>query len=205
MTHAALSLLQQRASINTFDSSYSLSDLQIQELVALATTAPTAFNFQNWRFIAVRTLEAKLRLQQMAWGQQKVADAAVTFIICGQLPQHTSLGTRLQPSVDAGILSLEMVEGWVGAAKILYGDNARTRRDEAIRSAIFGASTLIHAAQASGLASGPMIGFDADAIAKGFELAADEIPVLLLTVGKTGDTNWPQKPRRPLAEVLTFA
>ena len=27
----------------------------IQELVRLATLAPTAFNLQNWRFIAVRT------------------------------------------------------------------------------------------------------------------------------------------------------
>lgn len=36
------------------------------------------------RAIAVRTREAKARLHKVARSQQKVPDAAVTFIVCGQ-------------------------------------------------------------------------------------------------------------------------
>jgi nitroreductase len=49
-----------------------------------------------------------------------------------------------------------------------------------------------------------MIGFDPDAVAREFELAADEVPVMLLAVGFAAENNWPQKPRRPLSQVLTL-
>ena len=35
---------------------------------------------QNWRFIAVRTPEAKARLRPIAWDQPAITEAAVTFI-----------------------------------------------------------------------------------------------------------------------------
>lgn len=50
-----------------------------------------------------------------------------------------------------------------------------------------------------------MIGFDAEAVAREFALAADEVPVVLLSVGAALPQNWPQKPRRPVADVLEFA
>jgi nitroreductase len=61
---------------------------------------------------------------------------------------------------------------------------------------------MIYAARSLGLGSTPMIGFDADAVHREFELAEDEVPVMLLSVGKERAGNWAQKPRRPLAEVL---
>jgi nitroreductase len=56
-----------------------------------------------------------------------------------------------------------------------------------------------------GLVSGPMVGFDADAIAREFELALTEVPVMLLPVGRAAPGNWPQKPRRPVSEVLQIS
>jgi hypothetical protein len=47
-----------------------------------------------------------------------------------------------------------------------------------------------------------MIGFDAEAVASEFALAEDEVPVMLLSVGAALPENWPQKPRRPVDEVL---
>ena len=64
--------------------------------------------------------------------------------------------------------------------------------------------TLMLAAQGRGLASGPMIGFDADGVSRVFSLAATEIPAILVTVGYAAPGNWPQKPRRPISEVLAY-
>jgi hypothetical protein len=50
-----------------------------------------------------------------------------------------------------------------------------------------------------------MIGFDFDAVAREFGLAANEIPVMLLSVGPERPGNWPQKPRLPVHDVLEFA
>ena len=47
-----------------------------------------------------------------------------------------------------------------------------------------------------------MIGFDAEAVAREFALAEDEVPVMLLSVGPVRPGNCPQKPRLPVADVL---
>lgn len=202
MTNPIIAAIEERRTINLFDSSRGLSDENIGELVRLATMAPTSFNLQNWRFIAVRTPENKARLRSVAWDQAKVTEAAVTFIIVGQITDERVLAERLAPVVDAGIMPENMVPLWEAGAKSLYSEHPWRQRDEAVRTATFGAATLIFAAHAMGLGAAPMIGFDHEAVASDFELAADEIPVMLLGVGYAAEENWPQKPRRPLAEVL---
>lgn len=205
MTTLSTEILQQRSTTNLFDPTRTIGDRQIEDLIALATTAPTSFNLQNWRFIAVRTPEAKARLRQVGWDQAKITDAAVTFVVIGQLADYRTIPERLAPVVEAGIMPAAMVPGWEGAARTLYDDQPQQQRDEAVRSATFGASTLIYAAQAAGLGSAPMIGFDAAAVAREFDLGANEVPVLLLAVGHATSDNWPRKPRRPLDQVLEFA
>jgi nitroreductase len=201
---SALQAIEARRTTNLFDASNHIDDAQIQELVRLATTAPTSFNLQNWRFIAVRTPQAKASLRKLAWDQAKITDAAVTFIVIGQLADHRVMADRLAPSVAAGFMPEAMVAGWEGAAKSLYFEQPQRQRDEAVRTATFGAGTLIHAAQAMGLATAPMIGFDAQAVGEAFNLTGDEVPVMLLAVGRAAPDNWPRKPRRPLDQVLSL-
>ncbi|MDF3084036.1 nitroreductase family protein [Burkholderia sola] len=198
-------LLKSRISTNKYDSARSLTDQQIDELIQLATTAPSAFNLQNWKFVAVRSAAGKAKLLPLAYGQQKVVDAAVTFIVCGTLEPHLTLPAALKPSVERGILDRGIYEGWVGAANSMYGDNPAFQRDEAVRSASLAAMTLMIAAEDRGLASGPMIGFDPAAVAAAFGLKSTDVPVMLVTVGYAAPGNWPQKPRKSTSDVLTFA
>ena len=198
-------VIKSRISANRYDASRKLSDEQIGELIALATRAPSAFNLQNWKFIAVRSDDANARLLPLAFGQQKVADAAVTFIVCGTLDPHLTLADALKPTLDVGIIDEGVFNGWVGAARNMYQDNPTFQRDEAIRSGSLAAMTLMLAAQELGLASGPMIGFDPRGVAAAFGLEATDVPVMLVTVGHPAAGNWPQKPRKPVSDVLTFA
>jgi nitroreductase len=179
-----------------------LSDDQIRELVRIGTTAPTSFHMQNWRFIAVRTPKAKARLRPIAWNQPPITEAAVTFIVCGQLVDTSVIPERLAPLVEADVMPAEMVPEWEIPARALYMEYPQRRRDEAVRTATFGAATMMYAARSLGLGSTPMIGFDADAVHREFGLAEDEIPVLLLSIGLERPGNWAQKPRRPVADVL---
>ena len=204
MTTQPLEQIETRVSANLFDPAHHLTEAQIGRLIDLATRAPTAYNLQNWRFVAVRSDAEKARLKDLANGQQKVADAAVTFVVFGVLPDAATLGPRLQPSVDAGIMPGGMATTWVTAAGAQYAD-PRARRDEAVRSASFGAAMLMQAAGAMGLASGPIGGFDAAGVAAAYAASGDEVPVVLVSVGRAAPGNWPQKPRRALGEVLEIA
>ncbi|MBV7483085.1 nitroreductase family protein [Bordetella sp. BOR01] len=205
MENALIAAIEQRTSANYFDPAHRIAPAQLERLAELATRAPTAFNLQNWRFIAVHTPAAKARLRDLAWGQAKVADAAVTFVVVGVLARHDALAQRLAPSVQAGFMPARMVPAWESAARGLYEDQPWQQRDEAVRSAALGASTLMLAGQALELASCPMSGFDAKGVAREFGLAADEVPVMLVAMGRAAAGNWPQKPRRPVSQVLELA
>ncbi|MDR0237084.1 nitroreductase family protein [Acinetobacter sp.] len=204
MTNDIIKSILSRTTTNLYDPTFTLSDEKIYELVKIATTAPTSFNFQNWRFIAVRTAEAKTRLRKIAWDQPKITEAAVTFIICGQLIDYRLLPERLTPAVEMGIMPVEMMSILEDASRGLYFQQPQRQRDEAVRSGSIGATALIYAAHALDLGSTPMIGFDANAVTQEFSLSDNEIPVLLLAVGKALPENWPQKPRRPVSDVLDF-
>lgn len=205
MPNSIKSLIEARVSTGRYQADRDLSNQDVSELVRLATRAPSAYNFQNWKFIAVRSAEAKARLQAVSYGQQQVVDAPVTFIICGTLAAHEGLAQTLQPSVDAGILSQSTLAGWVAAANGSHPGNPQLQRDEALRSASLAAMTLMLAAQGMGLSTGAMSGFDASGVAKAFGLSANELPVMLVTAGYPAPGNWPQKVRKPLHEVLEFA
>ncbi|WP_321848068.1 nitroreductase family protein [Pseudomonas paraveronii] len=197
-------VIKSRISANSYDTERQLTDQQIAELIDLATHAPSAFNLQNWKFLAVRSTEAKARLLPLAFGQQKIMDATVTFIVCGTLKPHETLPAALKPTLDAGIIDQAIYDMWVGAAQGMYQENPQLQRDEAIRSGSLAAMTLMLAAKGHGLVSTPMIGFDQAAVVKEFALSDVEIPVMLVTVGYPGATNWPQKPRKAVNDVLLF-
>lgn len=198
-------LIESRVSANHYDTSRALADAQIESLIRLATRAPSAYNLQNWSFVAVRSPQAKAKLQAAAYGQRKIGDAAATLIVCGVTSGHERLPEVLKPSMQAGIVPPSVYESWVTAALRSHCADAVLRRDEAVRSASLAAMTLILAAEGRGLATSAVGGFDAQAVARDFRLADDEIPVMLITIGYAGPGNWPQKPRRPVGEVMRFA
>ncbi len=198
------SILQQRISAQHFDSTKTLSEAEIRSLIETATEAPSSYNIQHWRFIAVTDLDKKKSLAAAAYGQTKVVDAAVTFIILGDLEGYKKLRGILDSSVAAGLLPQAMTDQWVQMATGAYGGNAQFARDEAIRSGSLAAMTLMLAATERGLVSGPMIGFEPDKVKALFGIADQYVPVMLLPVGYAAPGNSTRKPRLTVDEVLAF-
>jgi nitroreductase len=141
-------------------------------------------------------------LKPIAWNQPPITDAAVTFIICGQLADASVIPERLAPLVEAGIMPAPMVPEWENPARGLYAEDPQQQRDEAVRTGAIAATAMMYVARSWGLGSTPMIGFDAEALVREFALAENEVPVMLVTIGAERPGNWAQKPRRPVAEVL---
>ncbi len=199
-----LEAIKQRVSANKFDPAATLSEDEIKELVGYATEAPSSYNIQHWRFIAVTTPEDKARLKAVAMNQPKVADAAVTFIVLGDVRGYEKLPIILQRAMDAGLINEQAAAGWEKMATTPYANDERFARDEAIRGASLAAMNLMLAATAKGLASGPMIGFDPDGVRREFNIADRYVPVMLIAVGPAAAGNWPRKPRLTVDEVLAF-
>ena len=199
-----LDVIRQRISANKFDTSRALSEDEIRELIFYATQAPSAFNLQHWRFVALTKREDKERLKAVAMNQQKVVDAAVTFIVLGDLKGYEKMPLIANRAVEAGLFTKEMAGAWVGQTERAYANNEQFARDEAIRSASLAAMTLMIAANAKGLVAGPMIGFDPEGVKREFNIPDRYVPVMLVTAGYAAPGNFPRKPRLEADEVLSF-
>lgn len=200
--HSAIETIRNRISTGKFDPDFAMDREAIEDLVRLAQEAPTSFNLQNWRVVAFASPDEKARLQSAAFGQPKVAEAAVCFVFVGLLDAHGDLARLLSPAVTSGSMAQGDADRFVGLAQRLYAGNAQLQRDEAIRSSSLAAATLMLGATAEGLASCPMIGFDPKAVAEVAQLGENEVPAMLVCVGAPAEGNWDRKPRRVLDEQL---
>ena len=193
-----------RSSANNFDKEKPVSEEQIRQLVSYAIEAPSSFNIQHWRFLAVKDLAAKQRLKAVAYGQPKVADAAVTFIILGDMDAYQHVAKAFDPLFKKGIIDQKALDGLTKMLDGMYREHSQNRRDEAIRSASMAAMNLMNAATAMGMISAPMIGFDSAGVKKEFGISEQFVPVMLVAVGHPAPGNWPKKPRFTVEQVLSI-
>lgn len=198
----AFDAITQRLSANKFDTTKTLHTEQIRQLVDYAMQAPSAYNIQHARFIAVTDPAAKTALKAIAYNQQKVEDAAVTFIVLADTRGHEQMRHIGELTERAGVWDSATTESMVKAVDASYGGDAARAREEAIRSASLASMNLMTAAHAMGLVSGPMIGFKPDELIKQFGIHERFVPAMLITVGYEAPGNWPKKPRLPADAVL---
>jgi len=193
--------LRSRISANNFDASATISEETVAELVALAAEAPSSFNIQHTRFVAVTDPELKGKLRAVAYGQAKVSEAAVSFVILGDTLAHEDYVVRTRAAAAAGYLPVELAERLCGMAAGMYSNPAMAR-EEAVRSAGLSGMALMLAAEEKGLGSCPLIGFDPAGVAGVLGLSARYVPAMIITVGPLADGNMGRKHRLPVADLL---
>jgi nitroreductase len=100
-----LKVLNERTSVEHFDSATPISVQEIKELISEACQAPSSFNIQHWRFIAVTDEGIRQRLKEttIALNQERVANAPLIFLILGDLNGHKRLEGILDETVHAGL------------------------------------------------------------------------------------------------------
>lgn len=196
-----LTAMRKRFSANRYISSQPVDSGTVDQLIDAARQAPSAFNVQHARFMAVEDLEARQALRQIAYDQAKVEEAPLVMVVLGDTEAYRDFHEIAASDVDAGIYSRELGDYFVNAAR-QAGENTTAAHDEAIRSGSFAAMNLMNAATDLGLATGPMIGFDPVQLKKTFNISDRYVPVMIITVGYPAEGNWPKKTRRPIAELL---
>lgn len=199
-----LSVIHERTSVNFFDSGKQISEAEIRSIVADAIQAPSSYNIQHWRFVAVTDPEKKKQLQAAAYNQAKVGQASATIVVLGDLRGYEKLDRIYAPLIERGVVTKEAAASGIRRATAAYVDNPQFQRDEAIRSAALAGMTLMIAAQARGYATGPMIGFEPEKVKKLFDLSDRYVPVMLITLGHAAPGNAPRKTRLGVDEVLAF-
>ena len=81
-----------------------VDDETVEKIIDAARFAPSAKNLQDWRVIAVRDLELKAKMTDVARGQKFVGKAPVILAICGDTSTGMMSCEIPRSVVDATIL-----------------------------------------------------------------------------------------------------
>jgi nitroreductase len=179
--------IRARRSIKWYDATHRFTDEEEKLLLDLAKDAPSSFNAQHWRIVKISDPQIRKTIRAAAFDQAQVTDASLHYVICGDTKAWEKNPSRYFRNAP------KEIQDWlVPLAKDFHEGREQLQRDEAIRSASFFALTMMLAAKAMGYESCPLIGFDADAVAKIIKLPKDIIIVMMLVVGKGIKQPWPR-------------
>ncbi|MDT0549285.1 MULTISPECIES: malonic semialdehyde reductase [Streptomyces] len=169
-----------------------VTDEQVRAIYELVKYAPTSMNQQPLRVVLVRSPEARARLVSHMTGrnQEKTAKAPLVAILAADLDFHEEL-PRLVPFMDS--------------PQDLFAEpglrEASARFNTALQVGYF-----ILGVRAAGLAAGPMIGFDPEAVSKEFFEDGRHRALCVVNIGRPGPEAWMGRlPRLDYAEVVTTA
>jgi nitroreductase len=123
--------------------------------------------------------------------------------VLGDVRGIDKLPSILERAVDERTLPEPKAQAWLRMAQALHADPAAAR-EEALRSACLAAMALMLAAQARGLGTAALSGFDVDRVRREFGIDERYVPVMLVAVGHPAAVHASRQPRLPLDEVLAF-
>ena len=189
-------IVQRRRSVKSYDPDKSISDSELNELFEEVILSPSSYNLQHWTFIAVQDSALKNQLKEAAWGQSQMAECSVAVLVCGKLDAYKD-APEIYKEAPAEIQKkmLPMIQNF-------YESKPQAQRDEAIRSASLAAMTLMYGATSRGWATGPIIGFDPEAVANILKLTANLIPVMFVVLGHQKNEPRPRSTRHPVENVV---
>ncbi|MDA2916972.1 nitroreductase family protein [Nitrospinae bacterium AH_259_B05_G02_I21] len=174
----------------------------LDEVLGLATLAPSGYNLQPWRFIVVSEPEAKERLWEVSYKQPKILEAPATVICCGET---TGWATTLEEMLAEGLRLGAYTEG--------YSDHVRKAAGPVVegwgpdlwvnRHIMIAATCLMLAAESLGVESCPMEGFEEERVKEAFDIPEDVRVVCIVSLGYATEPPKAFPGRLPL-ETLVF-
>lgn len=189
--------IETRRSLKHFDPNHRMTEAEVARLVELAKLTPSSFNMQNYRFVIVRDPELRTQIRAVAWNQPQVTDASLLVILCADLNAHMKNPGRYWSHAPQ-----EVQDILVPALRPFYEGKPQLIRDEAMRSTGLAGMTLMLAARGLGYDSCPMVGFDAEAVAKLIHMPTDHVISFMVAIGKPTTPPWPRGNRLPDSEVV---
>lgn len=154
----------------------------LEEILRLGLLAPSGYNLQPWRFIVVEDEANRRKLQAAAFNQPKVAEAPVVLICCGDKQAYRrDIDEILDEGIRHGVGAPEAKEkAKQGALQFLDSQNMDVWVN---RHTMIAVTHMMLAAEAYGLDTAPMEGFEEDKVKRAFGIPEEVRVVCLLAIG----------------------
>jgi nitroreductase len=199
-------IVRGRRSIKNYDKSVKISKKEMEEILALATTAPSSVNMQPWRFLVIESPEGKAKLASLAkFNQNQVETSAAVIAVFGDLNNFENFEEIYGKAVELGYMPLDVKERIQEAYTGYFEKISREdMKDVVLIDGGLVSMQLMLAARAYGYDTNPIGGYEKDQIAEAFGLDKNRyVPVMLISIGKAAENGYPSV-RLPIEKVAQW-
>ncbi len=177
-----------------------ISEQDLLGLLRIASRAPSPWNLQPWRFVVVRGLEAKKQLRDAAFGQAQVEAASAVIVLYSDMVDALARVDNVQHPE----WPLERRTKTRDSIVAHFANLTPEQRNQWGRNVAYTAlGYLLLAAEAFGLGTSPMLGFDPAKVKAQLQLPAHTEVAALVALG------YPDEPgldpyRLPVESITRF-
>ncbi|WP_090088587.1 nitroreductase family protein [Clostridium uliginosum] len=201
-----LKIVRERRSANKFIENITIPREDFNDIFRELSLAPSAFNLQHARYYVVENKALTEKVYDAAFKQYKTKTASATIIVTGDKHAYLSADKIYEGSMMLGMLDKTEYNIMIDTIKNLYeGWGESFQHDEAIRNASLSAMLFMLLAKNKDWDTCPMIYFDKAKISQLLNIPDNEVPVIMITMGKMDKSSSKIRGyRKPVDEFVKF-
>lgn len=183
----ALQAILTRQSIREYDPEIKIDQATILKMLQEASSAPSSWNLQPWRFVVIQNPALKAQLRPFVlFNTPQLDTASALILILNDLDRYAMFPIMNQMELDAGFITEEHFKVRNQKAEQARATRSKESLDrEGLLDCGLVAQNLMIIARAYGYDSCPMGGFDRDNFMKVLAIDTNRYkPVVLISIGK---------------------
>lgn len=178
-----INLIKERRSITFFDPSKEVPLEILEEVVNLASTAPSSYNLQPWKIIIVKDKAQKSILKEICMNQQKVEDASANIIVLANTRGGIENVDKVLDSwIELGYITPDQKDS-TKQSIINSWSNPEKAKNNAIRDSSLFAMNIMICSRIFGLETHPIGGFNEQKLREYLNIPDHLIPIMIIAIG----------------------
>lgn len=198
-------LMEDRKSVRKYKEGVKIPREQLQHLIEQATSAPSSSNMQSWRFLVFDDQEQKKELRAIANNQEQVETSSAVIAVLGDIKMHENAKQIYDANAEKGYMPPELADAMIENSLNLYGNAPEAvLKNIAHFDAGLISMQIMLLAREMGYDTVTMGGFDKVKFAEKYALPANEIPIVLIAIGKEAAPAYGSS-RLSIEQILRFS
>ena len=176
-----------RQSIREYDPSFKIDEATLLQLLQDASTAPSSWNLQPWRFVLIQQPEMKAKLRPFVYSNTPQLDTSSALIlILNDLDRYAMYPILNQMDLDAGLITQDHFKIRQQKAEQARATRSKESLDrEGLLDCGLVAQNIMILARGYGFDTCPMGGFDRDQFMSILGMDSTRYkPVVLISIGQ---------------------
>lgn len=198
--------INSRHSVKVFDETVKIPRAEMEEMLTIATRAPSSINLQPWRFVIVEAPEQKQKLDKLVrFNQGQLHSSAAMILILGDANHADRVEEIFGQNVAAGTMTPEVKDYFVQAVnETIIAAPTPVRQALATNDANLVAMQLMLVAKAYGYDTNPIGGFEREEVLAALNIDSERYhAVMFVAIGKAAKVAHPS-PRLSVSEVISW-